>query len=92
MRRGLALWGSVFKGMVGVALEGAARRLLVVVSGVVSVYVVEVEGVAVQAIVLGVLLVPVQAGALSLRVLLVEVVAGGWAGVIHSCWGRAGVH
>ena len=42
VRRGLALRVNVFKGMVGVALEDAARRLLVVVSGVVSVYVVEV--------------------------------------------------
>ena len=49
VRRGLALWGIVFRGMVGVALEYVARGMLVVVAGEVSVYMVEVGGVAVLA-------------------------------------------
>ena len=42
VRRGLALWGIVLKGVVGVALEYVARGMLVVVAGEVSVYMVEV--------------------------------------------------
>ena len=92
VRRGLALWGIVFKGMVGVALEYVARGMVGCRSGRgVGAYG-RSWGVAVLAIVMGVLLVPVQAGTLSLRVLLVAVVAGGQAGVIRSWGGRAGVH